>query len=224
MIIYVFSKKMDVFSPWLPFPFWALFGITFNIHISSMHLKTLPASTHFLSFSGGSDSKESTCNAGDLDSVPGLGRSPGGGHGNPLQYSCLEDPYGQRNLAGYSPWGLKEAHTLPSSKIASMFLGICFYVFRYFGIWYPTSWCQNWYLSSWVVITKYHWLGGWNHRNLILTVLETEKSQVEVPANFSGEGPFPGLQMVTFLLCLHMVERGSKLSSVTSKRTLILSN
>ena len=47
---------------------------------------------------------------------------------------------------------------------------------------------------------------------------------MEVPANFSGEGPFPGLQMVTFLLCLHMVERGSKLSSVTSKRTLILSN
>jgi len=41
-------------------------------------------------FPGGSDGKESTCNAGDLDSVSGLGRSPGGGHGNPLQYSCLE--------------------------------------------------------------------------------------------------------------------------------------
>ena len=39
---------------------------------------------------GGSDGKESACNAGDLDSIPGLGRSPGGGHGNPLQYSCLE--------------------------------------------------------------------------------------------------------------------------------------
>ena len=36
--------------------------------------------------------KNSTCNAGDLDSIPGLGRSPGGGHGNPLQYSCLENP------------------------------------------------------------------------------------------------------------------------------------
>ena len=42
-------------------------------------------------FSGGSDSKESTCNAGDLGSVPGLGRFPGGGHGNLLQYSCLEN-------------------------------------------------------------------------------------------------------------------------------------
>ena len=37
---------------------------------------------------GGSDSKESACNAGDLSSIPGLGRYPGGGHGNPLQYSC----------------------------------------------------------------------------------------------------------------------------------------
>ena len=43
-------------------------------------------------FPGGSDSKESTYNAGDLGSIPGLGRSPGGGHGNPLQYSCLENP------------------------------------------------------------------------------------------------------------------------------------
>ena len=41
---------------------------------------------------GGSDGKESTCNAGDLGSMPGLGRSPGGGHGNPLQRSCLENP------------------------------------------------------------------------------------------------------------------------------------
>ena len=41
---------------------------------------------------GGSDGKESACNAGDLGSVPGSGRSPGEGHGNPLQYSCLENP------------------------------------------------------------------------------------------------------------------------------------
>ena len=43
-------------------------------------------------FPGGSDGKESICNAGDLGSTPGLGRSPAGGHGNPLQYSCLESP------------------------------------------------------------------------------------------------------------------------------------
>ena len=50
-------------------------------------------------FPGGSDSKKSACNSGDLGSVPGLGRSPGGGHGNPLQYSCLENPHGQKSLA-----------------------------------------------------------------------------------------------------------------------------
>ena len=44
-----------------------------------------------MGFCGGSDYKESVCNAGDLNSIPGSGRSPGGGHGNPLQYSCLEN-------------------------------------------------------------------------------------------------------------------------------------
>ena len=39
----------------------------------------------------GSGGKESACSAGDLGSIPGLGRSPGGGHGNPLQYSCLKN-------------------------------------------------------------------------------------------------------------------------------------
>ena len=51
--------------------------------------------------------EESACNAGDMGLIPGLGRSPGEGHGNPLQYSCLGKSHGQRNLAGYSPWGRK---------------------------------------------------------------------------------------------------------------------
>ena len=63
----------------------------------------------FLSFPGVSDSKESVCNVGDLGSVFGLGRYPGGGHANPPQYSCLENPHGQRSLAGYSPRGCKES-------------------------------------------------------------------------------------------------------------------
>ena len=62
-------------------------------------------------FPGGSDGKESTRNVGNLGSIPGSGRSPGGGHGNPLQCSCLENPHGQRNLADYSPWGRKESDT-----------------------------------------------------------------------------------------------------------------
>ena len=60
-------------------------------------------------FPGGSNSKESACNVGDLGSIPRLGRFPGEGHGNPLQYSCLENPHGQRNLADYSPRGHKES-------------------------------------------------------------------------------------------------------------------
>ena len=45
-----------------------------------------------IDFLGGSDGKASAYNVGDLGSIPGLGRSPGEGNGNPLQYSCLENP------------------------------------------------------------------------------------------------------------------------------------
>ena len=99
-----------------------------------------------MGFPGSSAGKESSCNAGDPGSIPGLGRSPGEGigyllqyswasmvaqmvknppamwetwvrslgwedpleEGNPLEYSCLENPHGQRSPAGYGPWGLKE--------------------------------------------------------------------------------------------------------------------
>ena len=59
-------------------------------------------------FPGGSDGEEYACNAGDLGSNSGSWRSPGGGHDNPLQYSCLES-HGQKSLVGYSPWGYKES-------------------------------------------------------------------------------------------------------------------
>ena len=61
-------------------------------------------------FTGGSDSKESAWNAGDLGLIPGSGKSPGGGHGNPFQYSCLENPHGQRSLEDYNPWGHRGGH------------------------------------------------------------------------------------------------------------------
>ena len=61
-----------------------------------------------LDFPGVSDGKESSCSVGDLSSILGLGRSPGGGHGNPFQYSCRKNPHGQRHLADYSPWDCKE--------------------------------------------------------------------------------------------------------------------
>ena len=58
--------------------------------------------------------KNLPANAGDTrdaGSTLGSGKSPGGGHGNPLQYSCQKNPHGQRSLAGYNPWGHKESDT-----------------------------------------------------------------------------------------------------------------
>ena len=61
-----------------------------------------------MDFPGGSDSKVSVYNAGDLGLIPGSGRSPGEGNGNPFQYSCLENPM-DRGCRG--PWGRKESDT-----------------------------------------------------------------------------------------------------------------
>ena len=70
----------------------------------------------FMAFPGGSDGKESTCSAGNLGSIPGLGRSPGGRHGNPLQFSCLECLHGHRSLSGCSPWHRKESDTAEATQ------------------------------------------------------------------------------------------------------------
>ena len=70
-------------------------GVTVNISL-------------FKDFPNGASGEEPTANAGDLrdaSSVLGLGRSPGQKKRQTTQYSCLETPYGQRSLAGYSPWG-----------------------------------------------------------------------------------------------------------------------
>ena len=69
---------------------------------------------------GGSVGKESTCNAGDagdMGLIPGLGRSPGGGHGNPLQYSCLENPMDR------GAW-CTMAHRVPKSRTQLKLLGM----------------------------------------------------------------------------------------------------
>ena len=82
----------------------------FEENYINIHNKLFKIS-NILGFQGGSDGKEFACNAGDLNSVPALGRSPGGWNDNPLQYSCLENPHGQRSLVGYSSWGHKESDT-----------------------------------------------------------------------------------------------------------------
>ena len=64
---------------------------------------------HFRICSGFSDGKESACNAGDMGSISGSGRPPGGGHGNSPPVFLPGESHGQRSLAGYSPWGYKES-------------------------------------------------------------------------------------------------------------------
>ena len=63
--------------------------------------------TFTLGFPGGSDGKESDCNAGDLGSIPESGRSPGVGNSNPLQYSCLENSMNRK--AWWGAWSRKES-------------------------------------------------------------------------------------------------------------------
>ena len=110
---------------------WLVLGRKAVTHLDSVlksrdiTLSTKVYKVKAIVFPGGSDGKESACTVGDLGLIPGLGRSPGGGHGNPLQYSCLENPRGWRSLAGYSPWGQKESDTaerrrtrgLPSGQV-----------------------------------------------------------------------------------------------------------
>ena len=63
--------------------------------------------------------KNPPSNAGairDMGSTPQSGRSPGGGLGHPLQYSCLENPHGQRSLVDYSPWGCKKSDTTEGTE------------------------------------------------------------------------------------------------------------
>ena len=76
----------------------------------------------FGGFLGGSDGKESTCNEGDPVSIPGLGRSPGGGHmATYFSYSCLENPHRQRSLAGYCPQGCKMLDTTEQLRTHAYF-------------------------------------------------------------------------------------------------------
>ena len=119
---------------------WTFFGkvicLLLNI-LSRLVITFLPSSkclliswvqyiyTHIsMGYPGGSDDKQSACDMEHLGSIPGLGRSPGGGHGSPLQYSCLENPHRQRSMAGYSPWGSTESDTTEQLSTAHTFSSV----------------------------------------------------------------------------------------------------
>ena len=75
-----------------------------------------------MGFLHGSDGKEFACNAGDLDLISGLRRSPGEGNDNPLQYSCVENPHGQRILTDCNPRGRKGSDMTEWQSTAQMVL------------------------------------------------------------------------------------------------------
>ena len=95
---------------------------------------------------GGSDGNESSCNVGYLGSIPGLGRSPGGGHGNPLQYSSLENPHWQRSLVGYSPWGCKESYM--TEQLSTVYIYIYIKCGILWGSYKKQEICMSWYNNA----------------------------------------------------------------------------
>ena len=74
-----------------------------------------------MGFPGGSEVKVSAWNAGDPGSIPGSGRSPGEGNGNPFQYSCWRI-HGGRSLVSYSPWGREESDTTERLHFTSNYI------------------------------------------------------------------------------------------------------
>ena len=91
-------------------------GSKFQLHL--VHSQAVHPSYKYIyiiihgGFPSGSDGKESAFNAGDLGSIPRLGRSPEEENGNPLQYSCPENSMDREAWqATYSPWGRKESDT-----------------------------------------------------------------------------------------------------------------
>ena len=97
-----------------------------------------------IDFSGGSDSKESTCNAGDLGLIPGSGTSPGEGNGYPLQYSCLENPMDRESWATFL--GATKRHSWVTKYAHSVLLIYSHKIWQYNKNLAPT---KDWFLKNW---------------------------------------------------------------------------
>ena len=110
-----------------------------NNNNNGAQLKTKDLYNVNCSYPDGSGSRESACNAGDLGSILGLGRSPGEANGNPLQLFLPGEFHGQRSLVGYSPWGGKELATTEqvTLRLSYNFNYACFWQYcsvLHFGI------------------------------------------------------------------------------------------
>ena len=114
----------------------AWWAAIYGVAQSRTRLKRLSSSSSsfYMGFPDSSAGKESICNVGNPGSIPGLGRSLAEGIGYPLQYSCLENPRGQRSLVGYSSWGRKESHTTERHSTAFLF----FFQLKYLNLYVIT--------------------------------------------------------------------------------------
>ena len=113
--------------------------------------------TWYLDFPGDSDGKASACNEGDLGSIPGSGRSPGEGNGNPLQYSCLENP-----MDGRAWWatihGVAESQTQLSDFTFTFTFNLIFMEFQFRTNWSPKVVFKKQSLFKALVITSFVWI------------------------------------------------------------------
>ena len=112
------SKSGQWPNSWNSHPFPQIAGILLLL-ISLRNYP--PLSNPPVGFPGGSEVKASACNAGDLGSIPGSGRSPGEGNGNPLQYSCLENPMDRRAYGLQSTGSQRVGHDWSDSAHTHVF-------------------------------------------------------------------------------------------------------
>ena len=105
IVLFYFCDKSEKLEIYLhpTKQFYTTYHFVYISKITDLFMKT--------GFPGGSDGKEYACNAGELGSIPGSGRSPGRREWQPIPVFLPGESHGQRILAGYSPWGCKESDT-----------------------------------------------------------------------------------------------------------------
>ena len=111
-----------------------------------------------------------------MDWLPGPGRSPGGRNGNPLQYSCLENPSGQRSLAGCSPWGCKESDTTEWLTLSFFNLQIVSILPLPFRFGYLDFLFTAWWI--WIGLPKLSWIKVVRVDIFVLCLISEEKLSV----------------------------------------------
>ena len=124
-------KESLFYIPVIPPPPWVPVKVALSVFQKS--------NSYLVGFPSGSDGKASVCNAGDLGSIPGLGRSPGEGNGSPLRYSCLENPMDQPTLP--SKGSQRVGHDWATSLSLSSHVSFC-YLNHYFpfSLFFPHVW------------------------------------------------------------------------------------